>query len=100
MLLEDQNDNSGSKRRRRRNAERELARIKSKLDRDIGELTQLQLLNNSKQTRNRAAIFAFSSPTFFLDILGGEFTMGSLTLSPQNFVKSHMISELENDGKN
>ncbi len=97
MLLDDQHDKTATKRRRRRNAERELARIKIKLDRDMEELTQLQLLNHSKQTRKRAAIFAFSSPSFFLDILGGEFTMGSLALSPQNFVKSQGVSELEND---
>mmetsp|Transcript_27270 Transcript_27270/g.41790 ORF Transcript_27270/g.41790 Transcript_27270/m.41790 type:complete len:652 (-) Transcript_27270:203-2158(-) len=96
LLLEDEEETSSISRKRwkRRNTERELARIKIKLDKDMEELKQLQLLNSAsnkdeESTRKRAAIFAISSPIFFLDIMGDGFGMGSgVALSPQNFAKS------------
>lgn len=96
LLLEDEEERSSISRKRwkRRNTERELARIKIKLDKDMEELKQLQLLNSAniedeESTRKRAAIFAISSPIFFLDIMGDGFGMGSgVALSPQNFAKS------------
>lgn len=100
MLLDDKHDKTAIKRRGRRNAERELARIKIKLDKDMEELTQLQLLNHSKRTRKRAAIFAFSSQSFFLDILGGEFTMGSLARQGVSDLSDDVVlSSIDGDGK-
>lgn len=76
--------------RRRHNAERDLAKIKTKLDRDMTEFLesqrQLEVMNEKK------------SP-FYLDVLGSSMSapMPTISLSPQNFVWQAINDKEEKD---
>jgi hypothetical protein len=76
--------------RRRHNAERDLAKIKTKLDRDMTEFLesqrQLEVMNEKK------------SP-FYLDVLGSSMSapMPNISLSPQNFVWQAINDKEEKD---
>lgn len=86
------------KRRRRRNAERELGRIKVKLDQDKADLTQLGLLNHFQNNQENFDAMIISSPAFFLDICGCGFDMNSsLALSPHIFARHNKFTSLFGD---